>query len=98
MNFIHTESTKRPLEFDDKLSKKGVYFRKNIEEVERHEEDPEGGEPITYIMFEYDEAFLTNAEYTAYKSARDAIEDANTESNEEAIDEYTLQLLEEGII
>ena len=49
-------------------------------------------------MYEYDEAYLTKAEYTAYNMSRSAIEDANTISNEEAIDNYTLQLLEQGII
>lgn len=97
MNFIHSESTIKPLEFDDKLSKKGVYIRKNIVEVERKEEGPEG-EEIIVKMYEYDEAYLTKAEYTSYNMSRSAIEDANTISNEEAIDNYTLQLLEQGII
>lgn len=56
-----SESTVKPLEIDETTSKKYIYIRKNIAEVQRN--DDEGG---AYTVFEYDEAKLTPEEYKIY--------------------------------
>lgn len=54
--------TERPLEVDTASSKRLVYLRKNIRQVERTDEVTK--EAVT--LWAYDEARLTNDEYTRY--------------------------------
>lgn len=65
MNIIykHIEGSQaeRPLEIDTTSSKSVVYLRKNIERVEK--EDEQG---VKYEVWSYDEAKLTQAQYSLY--------------------------------
>ena len=61
LGWYKSESTVKPLEVDETTSKKYIYIRKNITEVQKN--DDEGG---TYTYFEYDEAKLTHSEYAIY--------------------------------
>lgn len=45
-------------------------------------------------MFEYDEAFLTSEEYQAYLIA----EAVQLRHENDIIDDYTMQLIEEGVL
>lgn len=58
MNWQHSESTVRPAKADDTLSKKYVYIRKNITEVERTGMD---GNVITF--YEYDETTIPKEDF-----------------------------------
>lgn len=62
MNFIKSESTVRPSEYDDKSSPKHIYIRKNItEEICDNQ-----------AYYTYDEACMTPDEYELYlKQIRD---------------------------
>lgn len=75
---------------DKDLSPKGVYIRKNITEVDRLGSDQQS--PVK--MFEYDEAFLTSEEYQAYLIA----EAVQLRHENDIIDDYTMQLIEEGVL
>lgn len=57
----------RPLEIDTKSSKSVVYIRRDIERVEK--EDDQGN---TYEVWEYDEAILTPEEYELYAKEMDS--------------------------
>lgn len=58
---IEGSQTERPLEVDTTSSKTVVYLRKNIERVEK--EDEQGNK---YELWEYDEAQLTHDEYSIF--------------------------------
>lgn len=58
---IEGSQTERPLEVDTTSSKTVVYLRKNIERVEK--EDEQGNK---YELWEYDEAQLTPDEYSIF--------------------------------
>lgn len=62
INYYKAHSTTRPEELDTTSSASGVYLRKNIQEVQR--ETQEG----TQTEYEYDEAYLTNAEYAEFSN------------------------------
>lgn len=72
------------------MSPKGVYIRKNIIEVDRLGSDQQS--PVK--MFEYDEAFLMLEEYQAY-SVANAVQ---LRHENDIIDDYTMQLIEEGVL
>lgn len=58
LTWINSESTERPNELDLEISPTTVYFRRNIREEERTDEDGNG-----YIMFVYEEATMSKEEY-----------------------------------
>ena len=62
LEFIKSQSTIRPLEIDDKISKKYVYLRQNIIEKNSIDEFSD----TERIYYEYDEAKLTKEEYEQY--------------------------------
>jgi hypothetical protein len=63
ITYKHTEGSQaeRPLEVDTTSSKSVVYLRKNIERVEK--EDEQGNK---YELWSYDEAQLTPDEYSIF--------------------------------
>lgn len=93
------ESLMRPSEIDTTSSPDGVFIRENIEAVEV---ETESGEHI--VKYTYDEAFLTQGEYELYKTSQyrntvsEALNSLTLRRESEIIDEYTLQLIEEGVI
>lgn len=72
------------------MSPNGVYLRKNIVEVER----PGSDDTSPVKMFEYDEAFLSPGEYQTYLIA----EAVQLRHENDIIDDYTMQLIEEGVL
>ena len=63
ITYTHTQGSQaeRPQEIDTTSSKSVVYLRKNIERVEH--EDEQGNK---YELWEYDEAKLTQPQYSMY--------------------------------
>ena len=61
LGWYRSESKVRPLEVDTTTSKKYIYLRTNIEEVQMRNDDGE-----SYTIFNYDEAKLTPEEYEIY--------------------------------
>lgn len=62
LNFYYSESFTKPLELDETSSKKVVYFRKNISEVEKQNDDSS----ISKI-YTYQEAKVSKEDYVLYK-------------------------------
>ena len=63
MTFYPSESTKLPLEVDDKSSENFVFIRQNIREVEV-EDHSSGGK---FTMYRYEEAKITRIEYQQHQ-------------------------------
>ena len=63
LNFYKSESNVKPELLDTTSSKKVVYIRQNVVELEKTDENT--GE--TYTYYEYEEAKLTKEEYEKYK-------------------------------
>lgn len=99
ITYKKAESLIMPSGTDSTSSPDGIFIRKNIKTAEVETED---GEKI--VKYTYDEAFLTVDEYEAYKSAQykesvsEAVNSVALRREAEIIDEYTLQLIEEGVI
>lgn len=72
------------------MSPNGVYLRKNIIEAEHSGSNEQS--PVK--MFQYDEAFLLPEDYQAYLIA----EAVRLRHENDIIDDYTLTLVEEGIL
>lgn len=62
LNYIKSQSSNKPDLIDTTSSKKYVYLRQNV--VEINSKDEQSGEGRSY--FEYDEAKLTKSEYEEY--------------------------------
>lgn len=75
-------------------SSKGVYVRENIKQVKTIDEDTQ--EEI--IKYQYEEAFLTHEQYQDYVRMQYLIEQVETKRENEIIDEYTLELMNTGVI
>lgn len=61
LDYKKSESTIRPSIVDTESSNNAVYLRKNIKETDRLTMDGK-----CQVVYEYDEAKLTNAEYEQY--------------------------------
>lgn len=95
----------RPEEVDRKSSPSTVYLRRNIEQVEKEVEGTDG-QTQTVNEWKYEEKEMTVEEYENMALVKSVVEE-NTygivESvtqfqKDEVIDEYTAQLIEEGLI
>lgn len=97
--------TERPEEIDRTSSPSTVYLRRNIEQVEREVEGADG-ETQTVTEWQYEEREMTVEEYenmalmkTVVEENTSGIVESVTQFQKEAvIDEYTEQLIEEGLI
>ena len=95
----------RPDEIDRTSSPSTVYLRKNIEQVEKEVEGTDG-EKTTVTEWQYDEREMTVEEYENMALMKSVVEERTTgivESvtqfqKDTVIDEYTQQLIEEGLI
>lgn len=95
----------RPDEIDRTSSPSTVYLRKNIEQVEKEVEGADG-EKTTVTEWQYDEREMTVEEYENMALMKSVVEESTTgivESvtqfqRDTVIDEYTQQLIEEGLI
>lgn len=93
INWKKVESRVKPVEVDKTLSQNGVYIRQNIKEDKRIDENEK-----EYIVFCYDEAFLTHNEYEQHINADYIVNAIQLKHEAEIIDTYTLQLIEGGIL
>lgn len=86
----------KPLDIDTTSSPNIVYQRKNIKSVEATGSEDD----FTYKPkhWEYEERELTQDEYSQYLIAIEQVQAINEHSENEAIDNYTMQLMQEGII
>ena len=73
INFIKSQSSAYPELIDTTSSKKYVYIRENVVEVQS---DGIDGESYTY--YEYDEAKLTKEEYEQYQKELSSVETLET--------------------
>lgn len=95
----------KPEEVDRTSSPSTVYLRKNIEQVTR-EVDGSDGKIQTVTEWQYDEKEMTVKEYenmalmkSVVKENTSGIVESVTQFQKDAvIDEYTQQLIEEGVI
>lgn len=94
MYYYNAESNTRPLEIDSTISNTGVYIRQNIKEVKVMDES--SGQEIT--KFQYEETFLSNEEYQDYQRLQLFASKIETKRENEIIDEYTLELINTGVI
>lgn len=85
-----------PAEIDATTSPNVVYQRKNIKPVkESGSEEEHNYKPAHW---EYEERELTKDEYSQYLIAMEQAKEINEHSDEEAIDNYTRQLMDEGVL
>lgn len=93
---VESMQSDKPLDIDTTSSPNIVYQRKNIKLVEATgcEDD------FTYKPkhWEYEERELTQDEYSQYLIAMEQVQEINEHSDEEAIDNYTRQLMDEGVL
>ena len=93
----------KPEEVDRTSSPSTVYLRKNIEQVTR---EVEGNDGETVTEWQYDEREMTVEEYENMALMKSVVEENTsgivesvTQFQKDAvIDEYTQQLIEEGLI
>lgn len=88
MEYKQSESKERPAEVE--AIPGGRYLlRKNIKEVERT-----GADGTTTTHFEYEEAIADSIEYGAIVAG----EAVKLRQEQDIVDEYTLALIEEGVL
>ena len=88
MQYKQSESRIRPAAVEE-ISNGRYLLRKNIREIERIDA---GGETVK--IWVYDEAVASAPEYAAYQ----AVQSAEQLREAEIVDEYTLKLIEEGVL
>lgn len=88
MQYKQSESRIRPAAVEE-ISNGRYLLRKNIREIERTDAVGE-----TVKIWVYDEAVASAAEYAAYQ----AVQSAEQLREAEIVDEYTLKLIEEGVL
>lgn len=98
MEYVLVSGTQaeKPKEVDTESSPTTVYLRRNIKKVQQIgiEED------VNYQPehWQYEECAMTTGEYFNYQMAMKQAEEINNHSDQEAIDNYTRQLMDEGVI
>lgn len=94
VKFHKAYSTEIPALIEITKSGEYVYIRKNIVKVEATDTEPES--------YAYDEAILTKSDYEIYSlietTVNTAINSTVEKRTTDIIDNYTLQLIEEGVI
>jgi len=91
--YKQVESFDKPLELDDVSSPSGVYIRQNITSTTYTDTDQ-----VQKTKWSYDEAFLTPKEYENYVLVQNTVASVEVKRENTIIDEYTLQLIEEGTL
>ena len=86
--------SEKPLEVDTISTNSTVYMRRNSKEVEVKNEV--SGEQVT--MWQYEERQLTPQEYTLYTILKEGIDEITDFQKQSVIDEYTEELIKEGVI
>lgn len=93
---VENMETDTPAEIDATSSPNVVYQRKNIKSVKESGSEKENNYKPAH--WEYEERELTKDEYSQYLIAMEQAEVINEHSDNEAIDNYTMQLMEEGAL
>lgn len=88
MLFKKSESRIQPSAYEA-ITDGRYLVRRNITEEER--EDTSGEKITVYV---YEEAVMSGAEFAAYS----AVQEVETKRETDIIDEYTLTLIEEGVL
>ncbi len=88
MQYKHSESRVKPAE-TEKITNGRYLVRRNIREESRTDENG-----AAFLMWVYDEAVVSEAEYAAAV----ALQGAELRREAEIIDDYTLKLIAEGTI
>ena len=86
IQFKKAQSNQKPSEIDVTSSPNGVYYRRNIKEVEKENESGE-----IYVYYEYEEAFMTLNEWEDYQITVE-YKKMNEEDNSSEFDEYSQKL------
>ena len=102
---VEGSQTERPEEVDKTSSPSIVYLRRNIEQAERESEGIDG-KTQTQSIWQYEERELTKEEYENMKlieqivanQTSGIVETVTEFQKESVIDEYTTQLIEEGLL
>ena len=91
---VENMQSDKPLDIDTASSSNIVYQRKNIKLVEATGSEAD----FTYNPkhWDYEERELTQDEYSQYLIAMEQAKAINEHSDNEAIDNYTMQLMNEG--
>lgn len=94
---VQGSQTDRPLEVDTCSSTTTVYLRRNITQVEKTEENGD-----VQKLWEYEECTMTQKEYASnlvlLSLLKDAVNSITSYQKQDTIDEYTMQLVEEGVL
>lgn len=93
---VQGTQTEIPKEIDTDSSPNVVYQRKNIVRISAL--GTEGEENYIPEHWEYEERTMTVTEYEQYRIAMEQADAINSHSDQEAIDDYTRQLMDEGVI
>ncbi len=93
---VENMETDAPVEIDTASSPNVVYQRKNIKSVK--ESGSEEEHDYKPAHWEYEERELTKDEYSQYLIAMEQAKAINEHSDNEAIDNYTMQLMNEGVL
>ena len=88
MQYRKAESRQQPKEIEQATAGR-YYIRKNIKKESRTDE-----KGAAFDLWVYDEAVASEAEYAAYL----AIQGTELRREAEIVDDYTLQLIEEGTL
>lgn len=88
MQYKKSESRQQPAEVEE-ISGGRYFIRKNIKKESRTDE-----QGAAFDLWLYDEALVTAAEYAAWQ----AVQSAEQLREAEIVDEYTLKLIEEGVL
>lgn len=93
LNWKTVSSLVEPQEIDEASSPGGVYLRKNIQS-----ETVKDGDSNEQVKWTYLEAYLTNDEYAMYKLVNNISSTIQIKHEADIIDNYTLSLIQEGIL
>lgn len=80
----------KPLEIDVDSSPKGVYIRRNIEEIEQETKNAEG-EVEKIKLWQYQEAYLSKSEFEQYSKTL-IVDEINGEENSQEYEDYKRKL------
>lgn len=76
INWTITEGCEQPLEIDDTSSPTAIFLRKNIQEIEKENQDG-----TTIPMWQYEEAILSKKEYPNFTGTMELINMLQEEKN-----------------
>jgi len=91
---VRGTQVEKPAEVDGFSSTQTVYLRRNIEQITVTDETT--NEKVT--MWQYEERQMSTAEYTQYRMVQESTETITSFQKQTVIDEYTIELIEGGIL